>query len=81
MAGHTQWWQQDAPGGIADTERQAREAYVAAMQASTSNQTDAARFITENGQDVLGGHAPVGEVSVADIGRDPDEFGPDASDV
>jgi hypothetical protein len=70
-----------APGGLDDSRRQAEEALAAAMQAASSAQSDAGRFIRENGADVLSGHPDVGEVHNADRGRDPDYFGPDASDA
>jgi hypothetical protein len=69
-----------APGGWDDTWKQAQEALAAAMQAARAAQRDAQRFITENGQDVLAGHADVGEVHNADRRRDLDPY-PDASDA
>jgi hypothetical protein len=71
----------DAPGGVNDTVKQAQAALAEAMAAAASAQSDAARFVTENGADVISGHADVGEVTNADRGRDPDYFGPDASDA
>jgi hypothetical protein len=71
---------EEAPGGWNDTWRQAQAALVAAMQAAQSAQSDAHRFITENGADVVSGHADVGEVANADRGRDLDPY-QDASDA
>jgi hypothetical protein len=59
----------------------AREAYIAAMAAASSAQSDAQRFIRdEYGPDVLSGHSDVGMVEAHNIGADPDTFGPDAAD-
>jgi hypothetical protein len=69
-----------APGGWNDTWGQAEEAVAAAMTAASSAQRDAARFIHENGADVVSGHSDVGEVVGADRGRDLDPY-PDASVV
>ena len=66
---------------LLETMAAAREAYAAAMAAAASAQSDAARFVRENGAEVVSGHADVGEVTNSDRGRDPDYFGPDASDA
>jgi hypothetical protein len=77
VSGNTQSWNQDAPGGIAESEQAVRDGLAQAYAAIAATQVEAARFFTAAGRDVVAGHPDVGKA-----GRqgDPDVGPPDASD-
>jgi hypothetical protein len=60
MSGNYQTVNQDAPGGLAETAAAVQAGVQAAQRVSDARQADAARFIRENGYEVVSGHADVG---------------------
>ena len=69
MSGNTQNWNEDAPGGLADT-AQAVAAGIAASAARWERRSEEARqFLTEHGAAVLDGHTP--QVVVRPVDKTP----------
>ena len=60
MSGNYQMFNEGAPGGPNETSAAVQAGTASSEQVAARQQADAARFIRENGHDVVAGHADVG---------------------
>jgi hypothetical protein len=60
MSGNYDWPQQGAPGGVDATAAAVQAGVSSSARVADAQQADAARFIRENGHDVVPGHSDVG---------------------
>jgi len=66
MSGNYQFYQQGAPGGLDATAAAVQAGTASSERVAAAQQADAARFIAENGHDVVAGHADVGDMGTTD---------------